>query len=1135
MLNLRRSLLLAVTLAVLVGWVSPGYGQSADDAQAALRDGITQFQNLDFRAAKQVLLSVDREKLSSDDRQTLDEYLDKVDPAIEQQGAAMEAYRSAEQAMRDGELAAAKEGFATAAASEYLPAASRQDARAQLAMVERKMVVLAEVAAALEEGPQPEVVEEAPAETDADEQPLAVGAPAGEAAPAAVENSGNEADAPEAEPAAELAEAAPVAAAAEPVEAIVTDADESADVVAGSGDAVAEAAAPVVEPVHEYIPVEQGESASLAQSDEVEPQAVPSDEPMAVPSDEPTVVAPDEPIVVSAPQEPVTAIDDRGARAEELIALGEEAIQANQPDRAIGYFQRALAMDPDNVRAQQQLNSARQMAVTAGDGGILSRLEANRRIARQTAEVEYDQALTRSYELLARADNAAEFDGAGDSARVARNALETNKTLYSEAEYRERLARVDEQLDLVETRREQWSQQRVQRQVAEIQEREALRREQEGERRDTKIAQLKDRAKVLRSEAKYELALEVVQQILNIDPNENWAAEQVGILEQFVLLQQDKAVHQEQRDQEQKVLVDLRRSEIPWYELIKYPEDWKELSRRREPFGAELASVGSQADRELRQLLQQKIPADLAFEGDQFSDVIAFLRDITNSNIVVKWTALSILGIDETTPVNIRLSNVTFEKALKTILDYVGGFEPLGYMIDDGVITISTRDDLATKTYTDVYDIRDLIVRVPNFVAPRLDLGAAGGEEGTTGGIELFEDEGGDGEDDEGNIPTRAEIIFNITSLIQETIDPLSWQQNGGEVGSIRELHGQLVVTQTSQNHQSLINLIRKLREARALQVSIEARFITVNSGFLNSIGLDLDFFFNIGSRLGSASVVDPFTGAVVPTTTGASGWGTHAPGDNKFTPLAVGQNSAAFTNMIGVQSPLGAGSIGGQVENSALSVAGTFLDDIQVDFLIQATQAHSSTRSLTAPRLTLFNGQRAFVLVATQQAYVSDLEPVVADNVAILDPIPGLIASGSVLDVEATISADRRYVTLTVRPTVANVIAFREFAVNETAGGGGEDEAVTVSTGRFELPTMSVQRLETTVSVPDGGTLLLGGQKLAGEVEREMGVPLLNKIPIINRAFTNRGTVRDEQTLLILIKPKIIIQREEEERQHPE
>ena len=68
-------------------------------------------------------------------------------------------------------------------------------------------------------------------------------------------------------------------------------------------------------------------------------------------------------------------------------------------------------------------------------------------------------------------------------------------------------------------------------------------------------------------------------------------------------------------------------------------------------------------------------------------------------------------------------------------------------------------------------------------------------------------------------------------------------------------------------------------------------------------------------------------------------------------------------------------------------------------------------------------------------------------------------------------------------------------------------------------------------VSVPDGGTLLLGGLKETGEIELEQGVPLLSKIPIINRLVTNRTMARDESTLLILVKPTIIIQREEEER----
>jgi type II secretory pathway component GspD/PulD (secretin) len=69
---------------------------------------------------------------------------------------------------------------------------------------------------------------------------------------------------------------------------------------------------------------------------------------------------------------------------------------------------------------------------------------------------------------------------------------------------------------------------------------------------------------------------------------------------------------------------------------------------------------------------------------------------------------------------------------------------------------------------------------------------------------------------------------------------------------------------------------------------------------------------------------------------------------------------------------------------------------------------------------------------------------------------------------------------------------------------------------------------------VPDGGTLLIGGQKLASEAEVEAGVPVLSKIPILKRLYSSRTTVKDEQTLLILVKPQILIQPEQEEMAFP-
>jgi general secretion pathway protein D len=67
-------------------------------------------------------------------------------------------------------------------------------------------------------------------------------------------------------------------------------------------------------------------------------------------------------------------------------------------------------------------------------------------------------------------------------------------------------------------------------------------------------------------------------------------------------------------------------------------------------------------------------------------------------------------------------------------------------------------------------------------------------------------------------------------------------------------------------------------------------------------------------------------------------------------------------------------------------------------------------------------------------------------------------------------------------------------------------------------------------VSVPYGGTILLGGIKRLSEGRTEAGVPILNKIPYINRLFSNTAIGRNTQSIMMMVTPRIIIQEEEEE-----
>src|SRR6185369_4819613 len=108
------------------------------------------------------------------------------------------------------------------------------------------------------------------------------------------------------------------------------------------------------------------------------------------------------------------------------------------------------------------------------------------------------------------------------------------------------------------------------------------------------------------------------------------------------------------------------------------------------------------------------------------------------------------------------------------------------------------------------------------------------------------------------------------------TVSTETWKDNGGTVGSLRELSGQLIVTQTPENQRNLVKLLEQLRETRAIQVTVEARFLKVQRNFLEDIGIDFDFRFN--------NVSDKI---------------------NNGGPITFNQNSADFTQASGLDTTL--------------------------------------------------------------------------------------------------------------------------------------------------------------------------------------------------------------------------------------
>ncbi len=256
----------------------------------------------------------------------------------------------------------------------------------------------------------------------------------------------------------------------------------------------------------------------------------------------------------------------------------------------------------------------------------------------------------------------------------------------------------------------------------------------------------------------------------------------------------------------------------------------------------------------------------------------------------------------------------------------------------------------------------------------------------------------------------------------------------------------------------------------------------------------------------------------------------------NGFSPVNVQQEGLPLVNALAAasQSPFVLAALG----SPALSTGFTYLDDVQIDLLVQATQADQRNSVLTAPRLTLFNGQRSWISIAKGITYVSGLEPITGNNAAGFEPETNVVFEGFVLDLDAVISADRRYVTMNVRFGLNENVSFTPVTVTGAAGGGGGDGGggrASQFSGTIQLPSLQGSEIRTSVSVPDKGTIMLGGQILMNEIEIEVGVPVLSKIPIVNRFFTNRLTTRSEKTQMLLIRPEIMIQQEMEDDLFPD
>jgi general secretion pathway protein D len=684
----------------------------------------------------------------------------------------------------------------------------------------------------------------------------------------------------------------------------------------------------------------------------------------------------------------------------------------------------------------------------------------------------------------------------------------------------------------------------------------------------------------LRDEHRYAEGEIVARRLMEIAP-EDPTVQQIYLTAKFI--RREMMNGELSRDKEEALfasLHDVERASIPTVgdenPLVFDPERWDDFVKKRK---GSTDRTHRRTDRELEIEKRLKTPVLIKYEDTPLSQVISELSNLTGVNIVLDPRGLSQEGINSDVTVSLPLTKeISLQSALNLILEPLH----LSYVIKDDVLKITSEQLRDGEIYPVTYNVSDLVIPIPNFV-PSSDIGLQGlinqsmasansGRNGFMGNgpsvlvndrktpnsasandnilAQQFNPAAGSGGGPStipigagpGGLGAGANADFDsLIDLIVSTVSTETWAENGGGEAEIRPFptNLSLVISQTQAVHEEIADLLAQLRRLQDLQVTIEVRFIQLNDTFFERIGVDFDLDINDNGFNG-----DPLTTNLQPfgpnsNTVGAVQAATgNLPAFTSDLDIPFRQNSFDLTQVI----PFGAGAA------PFPSFGFAILSDLEAYFLIEAAQGDSRTNVLNAPKVTLFNGQSAFVADATQRPFVVGVIPVVGEFAAAQQPVIVVLNEGTMMTIQAVVSEDRRYVRMTIVPfftTIGDVDEFTfEGSTSSTSASSSTDddddgkneeeseEEQEVRSGvTVQLPSFSFVSVVTTVSVPDGGTVLLGGIKRLREGRNEFGVPLLSKVPYINRLFRNVSIGRDTDTLMMMVTPRIIIQEEEEER----
>jgi len=298
-----------------------------------------------------------------------------------------------------------------------------------------------------------------------------------------------------------------------------------------------------------------------------------------------------------------------------------------------------------------------------------------------------------------------------------------------------------------------------------------------------------------------------------------------------------------------------------------------------------------------------------------------------------------------------------------------------------------------------------------------------------------------------------------------------------------------LIVGASPQYFDTVIQVIEAL-DAQPPEVVIQALLVEVTLDSTDEFGIEL-------------GLQDPLLLArsLTSSTTGTTTSTSLTPGLNFNSVGPLGNNSGPFPGTVATQG-LSNFSIG---RNNADAGFGGFIFSAQSDavsILLRALASRRTVQILSRPQVRATHNNEAYVTVGQRV------------------PLSGGLSQNNNSTV-SDITYEDVGITLRVTPriTPTGMIAMNVFADKSSLA------PVSVPTGvGTTSPVIDQSQAQTTVNVPNGQTIVIGGMitKLDGTDERK--VPWLGDLPVVGRAFRYDKTRTQRTELLIFLTPRIVL-----------